>query len=42
MCIKESEEHEAEEHHFVEAQIVQKDVREDNVVVKEERLSIEV
>jgi hypothetical protein len=42
MCIKKSEEDEAKEHHFVEAQTVQKDAREDNVVAKEERLSIEM
>ncbi len=42
LCIEESEEHKVEEHHFVEAQLVQKDVQEDNVVVKEEQLSIKV
>jgi hypothetical protein len=36
MCIEESVEDEVEEQHFVEAQIVQKDAREENVVVKEE------
>ncbi len=33
---------EAEEHHFVEAQIVQKVGREENIVVKEEQLSTKV
>ncbi len=32
VCIKELEEDETEEHHFVEAYIVQKDVREEYVV----------
>ncbi len=36
MCIEESMEDEVEEQHFVEAQIVQKDAREENIVVKEE------
>jgi hypothetical protein len=38
MCIKELEENKAEEHHFMEAQIVQKDAKEENVVVQEEQL----
>ncbi len=42
MCIEKSEEDEAEEHHFVEAQIVQKVGREENIVVKEEQLSTKV
>jgi hypothetical protein len=33
MCIEELEEDEVEEHHFVEAQIMQKDAREENLVV---------
>ncbi len=32
MCIEESEEDEAEEHHFVEAHTMQKDAREENVI----------
>jgi hypothetical protein len=32
VCIEESEEDEVVEHHIVEAQTVQKDAREDNVV----------
>jgi hypothetical protein len=32
MCIEELKEDEAEKHHFVEAQIVQMDTREENVV----------
>jgi hypothetical protein len=32
MCIEELEEDKAKEHHFVEAQTVHKDTREDNVV----------
>jgi hypothetical protein len=35
MCIEKSKEDKAKEHHVVEAQIMQKDARE-NVVVKEE------
>jgi hypothetical protein len=42
MCIEESKENKAEEHHFVEAQILQKDIREENIVVKEEQLFIKV
>jgi hypothetical protein len=42
MCIEESEEDEVEEHHFVEAQIVQKDAREENIVAQEKQLFIEV
>jgi hypothetical protein len=41
MCIEESEEDKVEEHHFVEAQTVQKDAREENVVTQEEQLFIE-
>ncbi len=33
VCIKESEEDKVEEHHFVETLIVQKDAREENVVM---------
>ncbi len=33
VCIEESKEDKAEEHDFVEAHIMQKDAREDNVVV---------
>ncbi len=39
MCIEESEEDEAEKQHFVEAQTMQKDVREENIVAKKEQLS---
>jgi hypothetical protein len=35
VCIEESEEDEAKEHHFVETQIAQKDAREENIVVHE-------
>jgi hypothetical protein len=35
VCIGESEENNAEKQHFVEVQIVQKDVKENNVVAKE-------
>ncbi len=42
MFIRELEEEEAMEKHFVEAQIVQKDLREENVVEAKEQLSIEV
>jgi hypothetical protein len=35
VSIEESTEDEAEEQHFVEAQIVQKDAREENIVAKE-------
>jgi hypothetical protein len=42
VCIEELEEDEVEEHHLVEAQIVQKDAREENVVAKEEYLSTKV
>jgi uncharacterized Rmd1/YagE family protein len=38
VCIEESEENKVEEHHFVEAQTVQKDVREDNVIMQEDQL----
>jgi Ser/Thr protein kinase RdoA (MazF antagonist) len=36
VCIEELEEDKAEEQHFVEAQIMHKDAREENIVVKEE------
>jgi len=36
VCIEESEENEAEEHHFVEVQLMLKDAKEENVVAKEE------
>jgi hypothetical protein len=36
VCIEELKEDEAKEHHFVEAQTVQKDVREENIATKEE------
>jgi hypothetical protein len=43
VCIEELEENKVEDHHFVEAQIVQKDAREEeNVVAKKEQLSIEI
>ncbi len=42
MCIEELEEDKVEDHHFVEAQIVQKDAREKNVVAKKEQLSTEI
>jgi len=42
VCIKESKEDKAKEHHFMEAQTMQKDTREDNIVAKEEYLSIKV
>ncbi len=42
MCIEELEEDEAEEQHFMEAHTMQKDAREDNIVVKEEQLSTKV
>jgi hypothetical protein len=42
VCLEESEENEAEEHHFVEAQTMQKDKREENVVTQKEQLFIEV
>jgi len=32
MCIEKSKEDETKEHHFVEAQIMQKDAREENIV----------
>ncbi len=38
MCIEESEENEAEDQHFVEAHIVQKDAWEENVFTKEKQL----
>jgi hypothetical protein len=36
VCLKELEENEVEKHHFVEAQTMQKDTREENVVTQEE------
>jgi hypothetical protein len=42
VCIEESEKKEAKEHHFMEVEIMQKDTREENVVAKEEQLSIKV
>ncbi len=42
MFIEESKKDEVVEQHFVEAQMVQKDAREENVVMVEEQLSIEV
>jgi hypothetical protein len=42
VCIEELEEDEVEEQHFMEAQIVQKDAREENIVAKEEQLSTKV
>jgi hypothetical protein len=42
MCIEELEEDEAEEHHLVEAQIVQKDAREENIIIQEQQLFIEL
>jgi len=39
VCIEKSKEDESKEHHFVEVLIVQKDTREENVVVQEEQLS---
>jgi hypothetical protein len=36
VCIEESEEDETKEHHFVEAQPMLKDAKEENVVTKEE------
>jgi predicted lipid-binding transport protein (Tim44 family) len=35
MCIEESKEDEVEDQHFVEAWTMQKDTREENVVLKE-------
>jgi hypothetical protein len=40
--IEESKDDKAMEQHFVEAQIVQKDVREENIVEVEEQLSTKV
>ncbi len=40
--IEESKENEVEEQHFVEEKTMQKDAREENVVTKEEHLSIKV
>jgi hypothetical protein len=36
MFIEESKEDEAKEHHFVDAQTMQKDAREENVVAQEQ------
>ncbi len=41
MCIEESEEDEAKEHYFMEAQIM-KDTRKENVVTQEEQIFIEL
>ncbi len=38
VCLKELEENEVEKHHFVEAQMMQKDTREENVITQEEQL----
>jgi hypothetical protein len=38
VCIEELEEDETEKHHFVEAQTMQKDTREKNVLAHEEQL----
>jgi hypothetical protein len=38
MCIEELKEDEAKDHHFVAAQTLQKDTREENVVMQEEQL----
>jgi hypothetical protein len=35
VCIEESKEDEVEEHHLVEAQTVQMDTREENIIAKE-------
>ncbi len=42
MFIRKLKEEEATEKHFVEAQIMRKDTREENVVEAKEQLSIEV
>jgi len=42
VCIEKSKGNEAEEQHFVEAWTVQKDTREENIVLKEEHLSTKV
>jgi hypothetical protein len=42
VCIEKSEENEPEEHHFVEAQTMYKDAKEENVVVQEEQLFTKV
>jgi hypothetical protein len=42
VCIQELEEYEVEEHHFVEGQTMQKDAREENIVVQKEQLFIKV
>jgi hypothetical protein len=42
MCTEKSEGDEVKEHHVVEAQIMQKDTREENVITLEEQLFIEV
>jgi hypothetical protein len=42
VCIEESKEDKVEEHHFVEAQTMQKDAREENVVAQEEQLFTKV
>ncbi len=42
MCIEELKENEATKEHFVEAQTMQKDAREEKVVAKEKHLSTKV
>ncbi len=42
VCIEELEEDEAKEYHFVEAQTMQKDAREENVVAQEEQFFTKV
>jgi hypothetical protein len=42
VCIEELEKNKAKEHHFVEAWTVQKDAREENVVVQKEQPFIKV
>jgi hypothetical protein len=42
VCIEESKEDKIEEHHFVEAQTMQKDAKEENVVAQEEQLFTKV
>ncbi len=39
MCIEESKEDEAKDDHFVEVLTVQKDTREENIIVQEKQLS---
>ncbi len=42
MFIDESEDDEAVEQHFVEAQTMEKDTREENIIKVEEQLSLEI